>query len=65
MKDTNLQQGLVRKRPMAKIISVSPRTVDNLRNARIIPFLKVRGLILFDPEAVIAALKAYERKTAK
>jgi hypothetical protein len=39
--------------------------VDNLRNARIIPFLKVRGLILFDPEAVIAALKAYERKTAK
>jgi hypothetical protein len=65
MKDTNLPQRLVRKRAMANIISVSPRKLDDLMKKRIVPFSRIDGLILFDPQRVVEAITAYERKTAK
>jgi hypothetical protein len=55
----------LRKRAMAHMLSLSVRTLDKLMARRIVPFEKVGALILFDPEAVIAAFKKYERKAAK
>lgn len=48
----------VRKAELAKILSVSPRTIDTWIAARIIPVIAPsRKLRLFDVEAVKAALK--------
>ena len=47
------------------MLSLSVRTLDKLMARRIVPYEKVGALILFDPEAVIAALKKYERRGAK
>jgi hypothetical protein len=49
---------------MAEVLSVKPRTLRKWRYDRIVPFEQVGFVILFDPEAVIAALKKYERKPA-
>jgi excisionase family DNA binding protein len=46
---------------MAELLGVSVRTLRNWMSMRIIPFYKIKRIILFDPEAVEAALKEYER----
>ena len=55
---------LVRKPKIAEICSVSVRTI-NVWMDGVIPFHKIKGVVLFDPDAVFAALKAYERKVGK
>jgi hypothetical protein len=47
---------------MSELISVKPRTLRKWRYERVIPFEQVGHVILFDPEAVFAALKKFERK---
>ena len=50
---------LVRKRQLATMMSVSPRTIDNWVAKRMIPFIEPNPrLHLFDPVAVKAALLA-------
>jgi hypothetical protein len=50
---------LVRKRHLAKLMSVSPRTVDGWVSKRMIPFIEPNPrLHLFDPVAVKSALLA-------
>ncbi len=50
---------LVRKRQLAAILSVSPRTIDGWVSKRMIPFIEPNPrLHLFDPAAVKAALLA-------
>jgi hypothetical protein len=50
---------LVRKRQLAVLLSVSPRTIDTWVAKRIIPFIEPSSrLHLFDPVAVTAALAA-------
>jgi excisionase family DNA binding protein len=49
---------------MAELLSVKPRTLRKWRYERVIPFEQVGFVILFDPDAVITALKKYERKPA-
>jgi excisionase family DNA binding protein len=51
----------VRAKEMAELLGVSVRTLRNWMSMRIIPFYKIKRIILFDPEAVEAALKEYER----
>jgi hypothetical protein len=50
---------LVRKRQLATLMSVSPRTIDGWVSKRMIPFIEPNPrLHLFDPVAVKSALLA-------
>jgi hypothetical protein len=48
---------------MAARLSVTQRTLRNWRYLRLVPFLKIRGIILFDPAKVLAELEKFERWT--
>jgi hypothetical protein len=60
------QQGLVNKSALARILSVSPRTVDNFVRQKKIPAIKISArCIRFHPQSVLAALKrGFELKEA-
>jgi hypothetical protein len=55
---------LVRKIELLEIIPISARTLDGYLAKRIIPFVKVSRIVLFDPEEVLKALKKFERKAS-
>ncbi len=57
---------LVRKRQLATLMSVSPRTIDGWVSKRMIPFIEPNPrLHLFDPVAVKSALLAQFAVPAK
>lgn len=57
---------LIRKRQLATLMSVSPRTIDGWVSKRMIPFIEPNPrLHLFDPVAVKAALLAQFAVPAK
>jgi hypothetical protein len=59
MNDSTPASQLIRKRELAKLFSVSPRTVDAWVAKRLIPFIEPNPrLHLFDPAAVKSALAA-------
>ena len=59
MNETTPTSQLVRKRQLATLLSVSPRTIDGWVSKRMIPFIKPNPrLHLFDPVAVKSALLA-------
>lgn len=59
MNQTTPTSQLVRKRQLAVILSVSPRTIDGWVARRMIPFIEPNPrLHLFDPAAVKSALLA-------
>lgn len=66
MNETTPASQLVRKRQLAKLMSVSPRTVDGWVAKRMIPFIEPNPrLHLFDPAAVKSALTAQFAVPAK
>lgn len=59
MSETTPASHLVRKRQLATLLSVSPRTIDGWVSKRMIPFIEPNPrLHLFDPAAVKSALLA-------
>ena len=59
MSTTHLEPQLVKKRELARLLSMSPRFMDDLIAQRAIPFLEVSSrLHLFDVEVVKSALQA-------
>ena len=59
MSTTPLEPQLVKKRELARLLSMSPRFLDDLVANRVIPFLEVSPrLHLFDVTAVKSALQA-------
>ena len=59
MSNTHLEPQLVKKRELARLLSMSPRFLDDLIAQRAIPFLEVSPrLHLFDVEVVKSALQA-------
>lgn len=57
MKPDTTQKLLVKKRDLAALFGVSPRTVDCWIARRLIPHIRIsRRLFLFDPAEVRAAL---------
>jgi hypothetical protein len=59
MNQTTPASQLVRKRQLAALLSVSPRTIDGWIAKRMIPFIEPNPrLHLFDPAAVKSALEA-------
>jgi hypothetical protein len=66
MNQTPPTSQLVRKRQLAVILSVSPRTIDGWVSKRMIPFIEPNPrLHLFDPAAVKSALLAQFAVPAK
>ena len=66
MNETTPASQLVRKRQLATLMSVSPRTVDGWVSKRMIPFIEPNPrLHLFDPVAVKSALLAQFAVPAK
>ena len=52
------EQGLVNKSAIARLLSVSPRTVDNFIREKKIPAIRISArCIRFHPPSVLAALK--------
>jgi hypothetical protein len=59
MSNTHIEPQLVKKRELARLLSISPRFLDDLIAQRAIPFLEVSPrLHLFDVEVVKDALQA-------
>jgi hypothetical protein len=59
MSNTQLQPQLVKKRELARLLSMSPRFLDDLIAQRAIPFLEISPrLHLFDVNLVKDALQA-------
>jgi hypothetical protein len=60
------QEGLVNKPAIARLLSVSPRTIDNFVQQKKIPAIKISArCIRFHPASVLAALKrGFELKEA-
>jgi hypothetical protein len=54
---------LVREPEMGKQLSVPTRTLRKWRENRIIPFLKVGAIVLYDPQKVMEALRQFERNS--
>jgi hypothetical protein len=66
MSETTPTSHLVRKRQLATLLSVSPRTIDGWVSKRMIPFIEPNPrLHLFDPVAVKSALLAQFAVPAK
>ena len=59
MSNTQLEPQLVKKRELARLLSMSPRYLDDLIARRAIPFLEISPrLHLFDVDVVKEALQA-------
>ena len=59
MSNTQLEPQLVKKRELARLLSISPRFLDDLIARRAIPFLEISPrLHLFDVDVVKDALQA-------
>jgi hypothetical protein len=55
-------KALVREKAVAEKMKVSLRTLRQWRDLKIIPFVKVRNVILLDESEVLAALGKFEHK---
>jgi DNA-binding transcriptional MerR regulator len=64
MPKLDISTALVTTKEMAKIIRVSPQTLDTWRKKNLIPHITIRHVIRFNPERVLAALAKLETKTA-
>ena len=51
----------LRYKDMAKELGISERLLKDWVSRRLVPFIKVRRLVLFDPVKVEAALSKFER----
>jgi hypothetical protein len=49
----------------ANELGIKPRLLRKWRYERVVPYEKIHNVILFDPIAVVAALKTFERPAAK
>ena len=56
---------LLKRRQLAKALSVSARSIDNWQRAKKIPFIKISPrCVLFDLATVLAALRKFEVREA-
>lgn len=60
--ESQLHSHLITKRQLAHRYGVSERTIHTLMKSRVIPSIRVRRLVRFDPVACDAALRKNETK---
>jgi Helix-turn-helix domain len=56
------ERQLLRTKELAALLRISARSITNWRERRVIPFIKIKGVIMFDVHKVKAALERFERK---
>jgi excisionase family DNA binding protein len=61
---SGIMQRLFRQKELAEALHVSERCVRNWQERRIIPFVKIGRVVLFDIEKVMSSLERFERKAA-
>lgn len=52
---------LLEEKELLEIVRIKRRRLKDYRDRRVIPFIKTGRSVLYDPEAVVAALKKLER----
>jgi hypothetical protein len=57
-----LEDDLVTKPELARILRVSSRTCDNWMKAKILPYIKVRRLVRFNVRRCLEALARFEKQ---
>lgn len=60
-----LSPKLVRKKTLAKLLDVSPRTINNWIAAGVIPTVKINRVVRCNVDAVLQALQRFERKAVQ
>ena len=55
---------LLKTEEMADLIQVSPETLDAWRKKNLVPHIKIRHVIRFDPDRVLKALAKLEKAVA-
>jgi hypothetical protein len=56
---------LLEEKELLEIVRIKSRRLKDYRERRVIPFIKTGRSVLYDPEAVIAALKKLERSPSE
>jgi hypothetical protein len=63
--NSELNPRLLKRRQLARALSVSARSIDNWQRAKKIPFIRVTPrCVLFDLASVLVALKRFEIREA-
>jgi hypothetical protein len=65
MVGTNAQKsrrGLVRKPQLLEVVPIGLRTLDAYIARRMVPYYKIGGVVMFDVDEVLDALKKFKRK---
>lgn len=52
----------IREPELAKMLGISQRTLRSWREMRLVPFLKINRLVMYDPERVKEVIQRFERK---
>jgi hypothetical protein len=52
---------LVEEEDLLKVVRIKSRRLKDYRDRKVIPFIKTGRSVLYDPDAVVAALKRLER----
>jgi excisionase family DNA binding protein len=55
---------LLRQKELAEALHVSERCIRNWQERRIVPFIKIGRVVLFEIDKVMSALERFERKAA-
>lgn len=49
-----------RKKFEAELLGITPRCLENWMRAKVVPFVKIKNVVLFDHERVLTALGRFE-----
>jgi excisionase family DNA binding protein len=55
---------LLRQKELAEALHVSERCIRNWQERKIVPFIKIGRVVLFEIDKVMSALERFERKAA-
>jgi hypothetical protein len=53
---------LVRKKQLLEVVPIGMRTLDAYIARRLVPYYKIGGVVMFDVDEVLEALKKFKRK---
>ena len=64
MKQLPIPPVLVRKPHMANMLSISERSLEQWMQSKIVPYIKIGGTVLFEPDEVIDSVRRFRIESA-